>query len=198
MLLEEVKHPYHRLLLLIVKTRSALLDAIEFGLNNKQTVELVTLVKDAVFIYPQQFTNPDGSTVIETLSFDVDGDGVSDETNIQGRFLEDNELNFTNEKPYVIYGYAAVDEGKTLNIAAGARVHFHANSGLLVTNNASLHANGLLSTDDELLENEIIFEGDRLEPGFSEVPGQWQTIWLFSGSTAVSYTHLTLQTIYSV
>ena len=81
-------------------------DAIEFGLNNKQTVELVTLVKDAVFIYPQQFTNPDGSTVIETLSFDVDGDGVSDETNIQGRFLEDNELNFTNEKPYVIYGYA--------------------------------------------------------------------------------------------
>ena len=141
-------------------------DAIEFGLNNKQTVELVTLVKDAVFIYPQQFTNPDGSTVIETLSFDVDGDGVSDETNIQGRFLEDDELNFTNEKPYVIYGYAAVDEGKTLNISAGARVHFHANSGLLVTNNASLHANCLLSTDDELLENEIIFEGDRLEPGF--------------------------------
>ena len=168
-------------------------DAIEFGLNNKQTVELVTLVKDAVFIYPQQFTNPDGSTVIETLSFDVDGDGVSDETNIQGRFLEDNELNFTNEKPYVIYGYAAVDEGKTLNIAAGARVHFHANSGLLVTNNASLHANGLLSTDDELLENEIIFEGDRLEPGFSEVPGQWQTIWLFSGSTDNKFDYTTIK-----
>ena len=168
-------------------------DAIEFGLNNKQTVELVTLVKDAVFIYPQQFTNPDGSTVIETLSFDVDGDGVSDETNIQGRFLEDDELNFTNEKPYVIYGYAAVDEGKTLNISAGARVHFHANSGLLVTNNASLHANGLLSTDDELLENEIIFEGDRLEPGFSEVPGQWQTIWLFSGSTDNKFDYTTIK-----
>ena len=106
-------------------------DAIEFGVNNKQTVELVTLVKDAVFIYPQQTTNPDGSTTIETLTFDVDGDGVAEETNLQGRFLTDSELTFTNEKPYVIYGYAAVDEGKILTIDAGARLHFHTNSGCL-------------------------------------------------------------------
>ena len=168
-------------------------DAIEFGQSNLQKVELVTLVKDAVFIYPQQLTNPDGSTVIETLNFDVDGDGIEDETNIQGRFLEDNELIFTNEKPYVIYGYAAVDSGKTLTIEAGARVHFHANSGLLVTSNASIHANGLLSSDTELMENEIIFEGDRLEPSFAEVPGQWQTIWLFEGSTNNTFNHTTIK-----
>lgn len=168
-------------------------DAIEFGQSNLQKVELVTLVKDAVFIYPQQLTNPDGSTVIETLNFDIDGDGIEDETNIQGRFLEDNELIFTNEKPYVIYGYAAVDSGKTLTIEAGARVHFHANSGLLVTSNASIHANGLLSSDTELMENEIIFEGDRLEPSFAEVPGQWQTIWLFEGSTNNTFNHTTIK-----
>jgi hypothetical protein len=168
-------------------------DAIEFGAMNVQKVELVTLVKDAVFIYPQQLTNPDGSTVIETLSFDVDVDGTYDETNIQGRFLDDNELTFTNEKPYVIYGYAAVDESKTLTIEAGARVHFHANSGLLVTNNASIHANGTISLDSELMENEIIFEGDRLEPGFAEVPGQWQTIWLFNGSTNNIFNHTTIK-----
>ncbi|MDA9576437.1 hypothetical protein N9R87_04810 [Flavobacteriaceae bacterium] len=168
-------------------------DAIEFGQLNLQKVELVTLVKDAVFIYPQQLTNPDGSTVIETLNFDIDGDGIEDETNIQGRFLEDNELIFTNEKPYVIYGYAAVDSGKTLTIEAGARVHFHANSGLLVTSNASIHANGLLSSDTELMENEIIFEGDRLEPSFAEVPGQWQTIWLFEGSTNNTFNHTTIK-----
>jgi hypothetical protein len=168
-------------------------DAIEFGQSNLQKIELVTLVKDAVFIYPQQLTNPDGSTVIETLNFDIDGDGIEDETNIQGRFLEDNELIFTNEKPYVIYGYAAVDSGKTLTIEAGARVHFHANSGLLVTSNASIHANGLLSSDTELMENEIIFEGDRLEPSFAEVPGQWQTIWLFEGSTNNTFNHTTIK-----
>ena len=168
-------------------------DAIEFGVNNKQTVELVTLVKDAVFIYPQQTTNPDGSTIIETLTFDVDGDGVAEETNLQGRFLTDSELTFTNEKPYVIYGYAAVDEGKTLTIDAGARLHFHANSGLLVTNTASVHANGLPSSDPDALENEIIMEGDRLEPGFAEIPGQWQTLWLYNGSTNNIFNHTTIK-----
>jgi hypothetical protein len=154
-------------------------DAIEFGTGaNTQKVELVTLVKDAIFIYPNK-----DEGVIETLLFDVDGDGVDDETTLQGRFLEDSELTFTNEKPYLIYGYAAVDTGKTLNINPGARVHFHADSGLLITENASLHINGLPSLDPELLENEVIFEGDRLEPLYENISGQWQTIWLFSGST---------------
>lgn len=155
-------------------------DAIQFDAGaNQQDVELVTLVKDAVFIFPQR----DMDGVIETLAFDVDGDGETDETEIQGRFLEDSELTFTNEKPYVIYGYAAVDDGDELNIEAGARVHFHANSGLLITSGGSLKVNGSLSTDPELLENEVIFEGDRLEPLFADVPGQWGTIWLFNGST---------------
>ena len=33
-----------------------------------------------------------------------------------------------------------------------------------------------------LLENQIIFEGDRLEPFFENIPGQWGTIWLLDGS----------------
>lgn len=154
-------------------------DAIEFDSgSNLQKVELVTLVKDAVFIYP----NRDSQGIVETLVFDTDGDGTVEQTALPGRFLEDSELTFTNEKPYVIYGYAAVNDGKTLNIEAGARVHFHANSGLLITNNASLKVNGALSPDQETLNNEVIFEGDRLEPLFEDIPGQWGTIYLFSGS----------------
>lgn len=170
-------------------------DAIEFDSGtNLQKVELVTLVKDAVFIYPQRFIdNQTGEYVTETLTFDIDGDGMDDETTIQGRFLEANELNFTNEKPYVIYGYAAVDEGETLDIDAGARIHFHANSGLLVTNGASINVNGNPSLDPELLEGEVIFEGDRLEPLFEDIPGQWQTIWLFNGSTNNSFNHATIK-----
>ena len=165
-------------------------DAIEFDSgSNFQKVELVTLVKDAVFIYP----NRDAQGVIETLIFDANGDGMDDETTLQGRFLEDSELTFTNEKPYVIYGYAAVDEGKTLTVNAGARIHFHANSGLLITNNASLKVNGQFSPDQETLENEVTFEGDRLEPLFEDVPGQWGTIWLYSGSVDNQINYATIK-----
>ena len=155
-------------------------DVIVFeNTSGVQKVELVTLVRDAVFIFP----NRDAEGVVETLAFDTDGDGVDDETSVRGRFLQDSELTFTNEKPYVVYGYAAVGDGKTLNINPGARIHFHEDSGLLITNNASLHVNGLPSLDLELLENEVVFEGDRLEPLYEDIAGQWQTIWLLSGST---------------
>lgn len=165
-------------------------DVIEFDSgSNFQKVDLVTLVKDAVFIYPSR----DAEGVVETLTFDVDGDGVDDETNVQGRFLKDEELNFTNEKPYVIYGYAAVGENKTLTIDAGARVHFHANSGLLITNNASLKVNGQFSPDQTTMTNEVIFESDRLEPLFDDIPGQWGTIWLFQGSKENDINYATIK-----
>ncbi len=153
-------------------------DAIEFDSGTKQQkVELVTLIQDAIFIYP----NRDNTTkVVETLTLNVDGETV--ETDLQGRELLPNELNFTNEKPYVIYGFAAVPNNETLTIDAGARIYFHSESGLLVTNGASIKVNGALSNDPETLENQVIFEGDRLEPSFSETPGQWGTIWLFDGS----------------
>ncbi|MGB1308487.1 MAG: hypothetical protein ACPG6B_06230 [Oceanihabitans sp.] len=164
-------------------------DKIEFDTgSNQQTVELVTLVKDAEFIYPDR----DNTTgIIETLSLNIDGEIV--DTEIQGRYLMPSEFTFTNQKPYVIYGYAAVPNGETLTIDAGARVHFHANSGLLVTDGSSLQVNGSLSTDQELLENEVIFESDRLEPAFADVPGQWGTIWLFQGSINNSINHATIK-----
>ena len=152
-------------------------DALQFiSSSAQQEVPLVTLIKDAVFLYPSELA--DGST--ETIVIGLDGDG--NEIRVEGFYLNDQQLDFTSEKPYVIYGYAAVPDGRTANFEAGSRVHFHRNSGILVEENASLKINGSLSEDRELLENEVIFEGDRLEPEFSEVPGQWGTLWLSEGS----------------
>ncbi len=163
-------------------------DAIQFGATgNFQVVELVTLVRDAIFLYPS--TQPDGSK--ETLVLGLDADG--NEIRIEGFVLEDSELVFTKEKPYVIYGYAAVTNGQTLSIEAGSRVHFHKDSGILVGTGGSLQVQGALSADRELLENEVIFEGDRLEPEFSDVAGQWGTIWLASGSSNSSMNYLTIK-----
>jgi hypothetical protein len=174
--------------LTMTETQFLYTDAIEFDTGaNQQKVELVTLVQDAVFLYPERFS--DGTTEELSLGFDDEGNEIF----IEGFFLDDTELNFTNDKPYVIYGYAAVPSGKTLTIDAGARVHFHEGSGIIVADNASLHVNGQVSADPELLENEVVFEGDRLEPEYSDVPGQWGRIWLTAGSTNHIINHATIK-----
>jgi hypothetical protein len=162
------------------------------GGTNLQKVELVTLIQDAIFLYPQRYDN--GTTESLYLGTDTDGKPI----NIYGFYLDENdpihgnELKFTKQKPYVIYGYAAVPSGKTVSFDPGARVHFHANSGLILASNASLNVNGTISTTDKL-ENEVIFEGDRLEPDFSDVSGQWGTVWLTDGSTNHKINHLTIK-----
>ena len=154
--------------------------------GNTQEVALVTLVQDAIFLFPSR----NASGIKETLEIGTDASG--NPISVEGFLLEEEQLRFTNEKPYVIYGYAGVPSGKTMQIEAGARLHFHENSGIIVANEAHLQAHGLLSEDQQVLEREIIFEGDRLEPEYSNVPGQWNTIWFTPGSTG-SLQHTTIK-----
>jgi hypothetical protein len=69
------------------------------------------------------------------------------------------------DKPHVVYGIVAVDEGCSLTINAGTQVHCHARSGLYIYR-------GLLNVQGEY-GNEVCFQGDRLEPAYSNIPGQW-------------------------
>ncbi|KGL64243.1 hypothetical protein [Polaribacter sp. Hel1_85] len=141
-------------------------DKILFGNGDtQQDVDLVTLVQDANFIFPGR----------DAVTMEIDSLVLNDEKYARGRFLTDNELIFTNAKPTVIYGFAAVPANKTLTIEAGSKVHFHDNSGLIIDNKATLKVNGTL-------EEKVVFEGDRLEHSFSETAGQWGTIWLRAGS----------------
>ncbi|MCK5781679.1 MAG: hypothetical protein KAH10_03775 [Flavobacteriales bacterium] len=123
-------------------------DSIVFSSNTfNQDVKLVTLVKDAEFLFPQK------------------GESL---------FIIKDDL-WTNIRPYVIYGYGLVDSARTLDIQSGAKIHFHNNSGLIVYKDASLRVHGKL-------DDEVVFEGDRLEPAYSEIPGQWGIIWFYPTS----------------
>lgn len=170
-------------------------DFIEFGIGtSQQKVELVTLIQDAYFIYPQRTLNSNNTYTYEELNLGT----VAEPQNIRVSYLDQNdpingnELIWNNSKPYVIYGYAVVPNGEKLEVEAGARIHFHADSGIIVANNASLEVKGEPSLTDAL-EKEVIFEGDRLEPDFSEVPGQWGTIWLTNGSHSNILNNLTIK-----
>ena len=86
-----------------------------------------------------------------------------------------------NDKPHVIYGYAVVDPGKTLTINEGCNVYLHNNSGILV-GNPFLEASGGSIKVNGTFGNEVTFQGDRLDPWYKDIPGQWDRIWLMPGS----------------
>lgn len=164
-----------------------------------QTVELVTLIQDAIFIYPNRTQNIDNSYTYENISLGLDTDG--NEIKLIGSNLSEtdpvngDELHWTSAKPYVVYGNALVPNGKTLVVDSGARVHFHANSSLIVNQNASIQVNGgnPPANNPENITNEVIFEGDRLEPSFANVPGQWGSIIILSELNTNTINHLTIK-----
>jgi hypothetical protein len=85
-----------------------------------------------------------------------------------------NEV-WTNDKPHVIYGMAVVDTDCSLDIMEGTKVYFHKNSSLMAYEGGTLRVNGQQG-------NPVTFLGDRLEPFYQNIPGQWDMIWFFNGS----------------
>jgi hypothetical protein len=78
--------------------------------------------------------------------------------------LNGNELVFTNQNP-MLFMVTLIPSEKKAIFNAGSHVYFHANSGLIVSNNASLNINGSKS-NSTLFENEVVFESDRLQPEY--------------------------------
>jgi hypothetical protein len=74
-----------------------------------------------------------------------------------------------NDKPYLIYDTLVIDINSTLTIEPGTKLHFHKNSRLFVA--GTIVANGTF-------DSPIIFQGDRLENDYENIPGQWDGIWL--------------------
>ncbi|MGB0166406.1 MAG: choice-of-anchor Q domain-containing protein [Luteibaculum sp.] len=86
------------------------------------------------------------------------------------KILDDNTV-WTKEKPIVVYGYAVVDSARSLRIEPGTQVHFHAGAALWVYRYGHIVAEGTI-------EEPIVFQSDRLEAFYDEIPGQWDRIWI--------------------
>ena len=70
-----------------------------------------------------------------------------------------------NNLPHVIYGIVAVDEGATLHIDPGTQIYCHGKSGIYVYK-GNIEIAGQLGS-------EVVFQGDRLESFYDDIPGQW-------------------------
>lgn len=130
-------------------------DSVEFITgNHKQDVDLIAYGQDAHFIVAD--SGP------ANLRYKVVAG--ANETTV-----------WTNEKPYVVYGWAVVDSLGTLQIQPGTKIYFHANSGLWVYRYGNLQAIGSK-------EHPILFRSDRLDEWFDSDFTQWNRIWIMEGT----------------
>lgn len=158
---------------------------------------------DSLFIFIQVFVNPNNTNsplvISDAINFKVNGNTQTVYLEAWGqdayyhkptnaiKFINGGYLPYTtistmtpatvtwvNDKPHVIYGWLVVDSTQTLIINAGVKVHFHQNAGLWVYTGGTLKVKGTLG-------NEVIFQGDRLEPSMQDEPGQWDRIWINEG-----------------
>lgn len=132
-------------------------DSIIFITNgNFQVVDLVALGQDAHYHLPTDTLNfSDGSSLLFSYAGCIS--------------------NWTKDKPHLIYGYTVVDTDSILRIEKGTQIHLHNNAVLWVYEGGSLIVEGEK-------EEEVVFQGDRLEDWYDEQPGQWGKIWLSAGS----------------
>ena len=119
----------------------------------QQKVELITIVRDAYFHFPNSFVMVGGTPIPYSIIAP-----------------ENQTTTLPNDKPHVIYGYAVVNENATLNIDPGTELYFHKGAGLWIYEGATLKVaeNALSGIGDS-----VTFAGDRLEPFYEDVPGQW-------------------------
>jgi len=82
-------------------------------------------------------------------------------------------VTFTKDLPYVILGGLLVDSTATLNIQAGAKIYLHADAPIIV--------DGRLNVTGTKQEN-VIFNGDRLDPDYRDLPASWPGIYFRENS----------------
>ncbi len=137
-------------------------DQIEFETNgNLQDVDLMAYGQNAIFFITEKHQGFPIPYVI-----------------VAG---ENEHTTWTDSLPIVIYnphnetGFAVVDSTGSLTITEGAKIYFHNQTGLWVYRYGTLKVKG---TKD----SPVTFQGDRLEPYYQDLPGQWDRIWINEGS----------------
>ena len=149
------------------------------GVRIRGQDSLYILVK--VYIQPNQVNSP--FLVNDSITFRLHGHGQAQQVQLvaygqNAYFHRQEELACNSvwaaDKPHVLFGDVRVAPGCLLTIEQGARIYAHAKAALLVA--GSLQVAGTAA-------NRVVFDGDRLESFYDDIPGQWSGIRLLAGST---------------
>jgi hypothetical protein len=148
------------------------------GLQGTKIEELYIEGGDSLFVFVEVTLDPNGSNLPLVIE-----DSIRFKSNEKNQFVklaawgqdayfhykDKNKGIWPNDKPHVVYGYAAVDSAQTLTIQAGTHIYMHKNA-ILYVYKSTLNIQGTLG-------NEVIIQGDRLEQDYQNISGQFYGIY---------------------
>ena len=148
------------------------------GLQGTTIKDLYIESGDSLFVFVEVTLDPNGANLPMIIE-----DSIRFKSNEKNQYVklaawgqdayfhykDLNEGIWPNDKPHVIYGYAAIDSAKTLNIQAGTNIYMHKNA-ILYVYKSTLNIQGTLG-------NEVVIQGDRLEQDYQNVSGQFYGIY---------------------
>ncbi len=141
-------------------------DAIVFSFNNRQQSLPVTAYgRNAVYHNPT-YTHQIYQLYINHL-------GQIDTMWIPFSIIDC--ANWDHSRPHVIMGYAVINSNETLHLTTGDELYFANDACLWVYDSATLDVRGSLSKP-------VVFSSVRHDGYYDSLPGQWQGIWLSTGS----------------
>ncbi len=153
------------------------------GLVGDELYDLEVPGNDSIYVFVEVTVDPTGQNlpmvVQDSILFSTNANLQDvkliaygqDFTLIKGKTI--GTTTWTADKPYLVYDYAFVDSTATLTIEPGTKIHFHKGAGLYVK--GTIIADG---TYDQPIQ----FLSDRLEGSYKNVPDQWNSVLLYSGS----------------
>jgi parallel beta-helix repeat protein len=150
------------------------------GISGNKHANIEILAKDSLFAFVEVTLSVNGQNfplVIEdSIRFRTNGKDQYVRLAVWGQdaYFYNNELVegiWANDKPHVIYNRAVIDSAKTLDIQPNTKVYLHKNSILFVYK-GTLKVNGTKN-------QEVVFQGDRLEQFYKDIAGQWYGIYFY-------------------
>ncbi|MFL5762804.1 MAG: right-handed parallel beta-helix repeat-containing protein [Bacteroidia bacterium] len=180
------------------------IDGASTTTSNPVLHDIEILGGDSMYVFVQVFVNPAGSLPVlvkDSIIFETNGNiqdvkltaigqDVYLHKPLPGKFYSimsswsfgSPDTILPVDKPHLVFGYVVVDSAHRVIIPAGAKFYMHNHAVLWVYRDGTLEIQGAKG-------NEVTFQGDRLEPEYKEVPGQWGKIWLspLSKNNIVNY-----------
>lgn len=162
--------------------------------------------RDSMYVFVEVTVDPQGVNnpvmITDSILFQVEGGKQRVLLEAYGQDMEIfrdkyilNDTILSGEKPYLVYGYLAIDSGKTLTLPPGCSLYFHNNANLVVYGN--LKAMGTF-------DQPVVMRGDRLDKVRFETPvpynyvaGQWGGVHLLSKTGNHELNHVNMSSGYA-